>query len=94
MIIKPILTEKALIAQNSGRYYFEVTASATKNQIKNEFISLFSVKPLKINVLNKKGKIKTDWKTRKPVKKSDLKKAIVTIKKGEKIELLSLKDKK
>lgn len=94
MIIKPVLTEKALIAQGQSRYYFLVDTKATKSQIKTEFQSLFSIKPLRVNIFKTKGKIKTNWKNKKPIKKPDLKKAIVTIKKGEKIELLSLKDKK
>ncbi len=92
-ILKPIITEKALIDQEKGRYHFSVDKSATKNQIKSAFISIFSQNPVKINILNKKGKIKTDWRRRQTITKVSYKKAVITLAKGQKIESLTLKKK-
>jgi large subunit ribosomal protein L23 len=93
IIIKPIVTEKTLLGQESGRYYFYVRVNATKGQIKTAFEQIFGIKPLNINTLKLKGKNKTDWKKRLPIKKSDRKKAIITVPKGKKIDLLTVKTK-
>lgn len=95
MIIKrPLVTEKAITAQSKGKYAFVVDSKANKNQISACFTALFGIKPLKVNLFTTKGKIKTNWKTRAPIKRSDLKKAIVTIKADQKIDLLTLKNEK
>jgi large subunit ribosomal protein L23 len=90
IILKPIITEKALVEQSQGKYAFWVSLRASKNQIAEAFESVFGVKPLTINTVVIKGKVKTDWKKRKPINKPDQKKAIVTVAKDQKIELLSL----
>jgi ribosomal protein L23 len=54
---------------------------------------MFNLKPLRVNVINLKGKTKTNWKTRQPVVKSNRKKAIITVDKKQKIDLLTLKNK-
>ncbi len=95
MIIKrPLVTEKAIAAQSIGKYYFVVDKKANKNQVATEFKSLFGITPLKVNLFIIKGKVKTNWKTRSPIIHSDRKKAIVTIKKDQKIDLLTLKNEK
>lgn len=90
IIIAPIVTEKSLINQEKGIYSFWVNVAANKNQIASAFQSVFGVKPLSVNTSNLKGKIKTDWKNRTPIKKSDRKKAIITLEKDQKIELLNI----
>lgn len=95
MIIKrPLVTEKAITAQNMGKYAFVVDAKATKGQIASEFESFFGFKALKVNLYTLKGKIKSNWKTRTPITKPNIKKAIITIKKDQKIDLLTLKNEK
>lgn len=95
MIIKrPLVTEKAITAQNMGKYAFVVDAKATKGQIASEFQSLFGFKALAVNLFTVKGKVKSNWKTRTPVIKPDTKKAIITVKKDQKIDLLTLKNEK
>ena len=95
MIIKrPIVTEKAILAQNKGKYAFIVDFGATKDQVKSHFQSLFGVKAIVVNMYVSKGKVKTNWKTRAPIFKPNTKKAIVTIKPDQKIDLLTLKNDK
>lgn len=95
MIIKrPLVTEKAIAAQSIGKYSFFVDKKATKNQVAAEFKLLFGINPLKVNLFIVKGKVKTNWKTRNPIIHSDRKKAIITIKKDQKIDLLTLKNEK
>jgi len=93
IILKPVFTEKTLIEQEKGKYTFSVKRNATKGQIGYAFETVFGIKPLNINTVIHKGKTKTDWKKRLPIKKSDVKKAIVTVDKNSKIELLNINTK-
>jgi large subunit ribosomal protein L23 len=90
IILKPIITEKALIMQSQGKYTFSVGLKANKYQIEKAFEEVFGAKPLCVNTRVLKGKLKTDWKTRKPIEKSDRKIAIISVAKDKKIELLNL----
>jgi len=92
IILRPVVTEKSVAAQDRGLYSFWVSVSARKPQISQAFESIFKIKPLKINLLNLKGKTKTDWKKRLPIHRPDRKKAIITVKRDQKIEILSLKN--
>jgi ribosomal protein L23 len=94
LIKRPIVTEKGILSQAKSKYVFLVDNRATKSQITSEFFKLFGVKPLAVNTVTTKGNLKTDWKTRKTSKTSDLKKAIVTIKKDQKIDVLTIKNEK
>ncbi len=94
IILKPIITEKILSVQQAlDKYAFWVSPKATKNQIEATFKSVFGIAPLAVNTIILKGKTKTNWKTRQPIEKSNRKKAIITVAKGTKIELLKLNTK-
>lgn len=94
IVLKPIVTEKSLmIQQTQDKYSFWVPAVATKNQIKSSFKVVFGISPISINTITLKGKTKTNWKTRKPIVKSDRKKVFIGVPKGTKIELLKLNTK-
>ena len=93
IVLKPVFTEKTLLQQESGKYTFWVKRKSTKGQIKDSFEAVFGTKVLDINTILVKGKTKTDWKKRLPIKKSDLKKAVITVDKSKKIELLKLNTK-
>lgn len=82
------LTEKSN-AQSAefGQYTFEVFPSATKAAIAAAVSSTFKVTVKRVNVLNYLGK-NTRARNGRPGKKSDYKKAIVTLKAGDKIELV------
>ncbi len=84
------VTEKAAALQgNSNKYTFEVAADARATEIKTEVEKIFKVKVAKINTLNAKGKVKTSRMSKaKPGIKGKMKKAIVTLKAGEAIELV------
>ncbi len=79
--------------QEQGKYSFWVGIKANKNQIAQAFEALFGFKPLLVNTLKVKGKSKTDWKKRLPIKKIDRKKALITISKDKKIDLLKINTK-
>lgn len=92
-IFGPVITEKTLAQQSLGYYTLWVDPKATKNQIASAFLNAYNTKPIRINIINLKGKTKTDWKKRTPIHKPNRKKAIVFIGKDKKIESLGLKQK-
>ena len=76
IVLKPVFTEKTLVQQEAGKYAFWVKREATKNQILASFETVFGIKPLNINTVLVKGKMKTNYKTRLQSQKQTLKKAI------------------
>jgi len=57
ILIGPRITEKAAIASENGVYVFNVATDATKNEIKKEIKRIYKVDPVKVNVVNSKGKL-------------------------------------
>ena len=88
LIKKPIITEKATIANEHGQVTFAVASSATKPQIKAAVEMLFNVKVTAVNTIVQKGKAKT-FKGR-PGRRSDMKKAMVTLAEGQNIDLMGV----
>lgn len=84
ILIKPIITEKAMNLSASGKYVFEVAPKTNKTEIKKAIKLLYKVNPIKVNIIKVKGKKVQYGKARGRTK--NWKKAIVTLKKGEKIE--------
>lgn len=89
VIIAPLITEKSMIGTAVAQYAFEVHHRATKTQIRHAIEEIFKVNVLKVNTVNVGGKRKNFARkaTRTSGKQSDWKKAIVTLKAGQKIEL-------
>ena len=84
-IIAPHITEKATNMSEQNKIVFKVPLKANKNNLKKNIEKIFKVNVTKINIINKKSKIKI---TRgRKVKVAGFKKAIVTIKKGQNIDL-------
>jgi len=84
-IRQPIITEKATILSEQNKTVFKVHSGATKISIKKNIEKLFKVTVVKVNVLNQKSKKKI--KQGKLSIKPGYKKAIVTLKKGQSIDL-------
>lgn len=85
MIRRPIITEKATLASESGAVVFEVAMDATKPEIKKAIEALFNVKVKAINTTITKGKVK---KFRgRPGTRRDVKKAYVTLVEGNTIDV-------
>lgn len=85
VIVAPHITEKATLLSEHNAVVFKVTGSSTKPQIKAAVEALFDVKVTNVNTLVQKGKTKR-WKG-KPYKRSDVKKAIVTLAEGQSIDV-------
>jgi large subunit ribosomal protein L23 len=81
------LSEKTNMLSSIGRYVFVVDKSANKIEIKKAVESVYDVHVTGVNILNTKGKFRTYGKT--SGRTSDWKKAVVTLKEGEKISGLS-----
>ncbi len=87
-VLKTIrLTEKSNKQSSEfGQYTFEVFADATKQHIRSAVEATFKVTVTRVNTVNVKGKPKRGRDGR-PTTRADYKKAIVTLKQGDKIEL-------
>lgn len=83
---RPLITEKNTSLQAGGKYAFEVAGSATKFQIKQAVEKAFKVKVTAVNIMNVPGK-KRRMGRREIETSRPWKKALVTLKPGEKIEL-------
>jgi large subunit ribosomal protein L23 len=85
--VKPIVSEKSYtLANASNKYTFEVGLDVNKIEIKKVVEDKYKVKVEGVNIVIRPGKLKRDWKTNKKNRKSDIRKAIVTLKKGDKID--------
>lgn len=88
VIIKPLVTEKSMADVNKNKYSFVVTKDATKTAIKAAIKQMFNVTAIGVATIVVKGKSHRVGMRRMEVKKPEYKKAIVTLKKGDKIALL------
>jgi len=84
-IISPNITEKSTSLSEFNKIVFKVNNHASKNSIKKSIEKIFKVNVIKVNTINIKGKTKL-VKNKKSFK-SGYKKAIVTLKKGQSIDL-------
>ena len=85
VIVSPVITEKATNLSELNKVVFRVAPDATKPQIKEAVERLFDVKVLAVNTLVTKGKEKI-FRGRKG-RRSDVKKAIVTLAEGQSIDV-------
>lgn len=87
LIKKPIITEKATMASETGAVVFQVAMDATKPQIKEAVEAVFGVKVKAVNTVVSKGKVKR-FRGR-PGERSDKKKAYVILEEGNSIDVAS-----
>lgn len=85
LVLKPRISEKAIALAEKGVYVFEVPSSANKIEIAKAVKTVFNVDATDVNILIHKGKVK---RFRRAVgREKDMKKAMVTLKKGQSIDL-------
>lgn len=84
VILYPLLTEKSNLMTESAQYFFAVARDASKPEIKKAIEHLFNVKVKAVNTLIKKGKRRVF--RGKPGMQSDMKKAMVCLEAGQKID--------
>ena len=85
VILSPAITEKATIASDHNQYVFHVRPEATKPQIKAAIEKLFDVKVKSVNTHLRKGKIKAFKGA--VGQQSDVKRAVVTLEEGHRIDV-------
>ena len=84
-IISPIVTEKSTNLSEQNKIVFKIPNGANKKNLKNNIEKIFKVNVIKVNIINKQNRTKL---TRgRKVKVSGYKKAIITLKKGQSIDL-------
>ncbi len=94
IIIAPIITEQSMADAQRGKFTFKVEKDADKNFIKKAVEKKFAVHVVGVTTQIRKGQKKRFGPKREEVKMGVWKKAIVTVKKGEKIDLFDLGEQK
>ena len=84
-ILSPLVTEKSTNLSEQNKIVFKVPSKATKENLKKNIEKIFKVNVTKVNIINKKSRIK--FTRGRKVKVSGFKKAIITLKKGQSIDL-------
>ncbi len=87
VVLAPHITEKSTMVSEYNAVVFKVANDASKPEIKAAVEALFNVSVTKVNTILTKGKTKK-WKGQ-PYKRSDSKKAIVTLAEGQSIDITS-----
>lgn len=85
ILLRPLVTEKAAIAQSKGTYTFAVARTATKGQIQRALKLVYGVNSSAVRIVNVEGKRVAAGRRRG--KRSDWKKAMVTLPKGQTIKI-------
>ena len=86
VIIRPMITEKSTLLQESGKYVFRVAPKANKVEVKQAIQRSFGVKVVDVNITKIHGKAKR-YGTRVK-KRPDVKKAVVTLRPGDRIQIV------
>ena len=84
-IVSPVLTEKSTKLSEQNKIVFRVPFSANKKTLKKNIEKIFKVNVTKINIINKQNRTKVA--KGKKIKVQGYKKAIITLKKGQSIDL-------
>ena len=84
-ILSPVVTEKSTNLSELNKIVFKVPEGANKKNLKKNIEKIFKVNVTKINIINKRNRIK--FTRGRKVKVSGFKKAIITLKKGQSIDL-------
>ena len=85
ILVKPLITEKVTDMGMHNKYAFEVTLNTNKQEVKKAIQEVYGVSPISVNILNMKGKKVRFGRVTGKTKK--WKKAIITLKKEDKIEV-------
>tara|TARA_B100000963_G_scaffold122607_1_gene106949 strand:+ start:164 stop:457 length:294 start_codon:yes stop_codon:yes gene_type:complete len=84
-ILSPIVTEKSTNLSEQNKIVFKIPTKANKKNVKKSIEKIFKVNVTKINIINKQNR--TKFTRGRKIKVSGYKKAIITLKKGQSIDL-------
>lgn len=90
ILLKPIITEKSMNGVASGKYVFQVNPNVNKIEILKAVKDIYKVEPIKVNLINIKSITKM-FQGKHPGRTKSWKKAIITLKKGQKINEFNVK---
>jgi large subunit ribosomal protein L23 len=90
ILIAPVVSEKSYGLLEDNVYTFTVHPNASKPEIKQAVESIFEVSVLKVNTMNRKGKRKRNRRNGTFGKRSDTKRAMVTLAEGDEIDLFEV----
>ncbi|MBI5044925.1 MAG: 50S ribosomal protein L23 [Candidatus Levybacteria bacterium] len=90
VILSPIITERSMALVKQGKFSFAVSSHADKEAIKQAVNSTFNVDVVSVLTSIQKGKTKRVGKRRAEKKLTSAKKAVVTVKEGQKIDIFDL----
>ncbi|MBI3984462.1 MAG: 50S ribosomal protein L23 [Candidatus Levybacteria bacterium] len=93
ILIAPLITEKSMADANNGKFTFKVARQASKTDIRREVEKRFKVNVVKISTITIKGRSVRAGVKRIEIKKASFKKAIVKLKKDQKIGLFETQSK-
>lgn len=86
VLVKPLITEKSTLLQEEGKYVFHVAPKANKVQVREAVQKSFGVVVVDVNICRVRGKLKRYGP--KLSRTPDVKKAIVTLRPGDRIQLI------
>ena len=87
VIEKPLMTEKSTVVQDiRNQFTFKVRRDANKSEIRKAVETLFEVKVEQVRILNMPGKFRRRFG--RPARTADWKKAMVTLREGDRIEIV------
>ena len=86
VLLRPTITEKSTLLQEAGQYTFEIAPKANKTLVKQAVEQNFNVTVLSVNITMNRGKKKRYGPRFK--KRPDVKKAVVTLRQGDRINLI------
>ena len=86
VLVKPLITEKSTLLQDSGKYVFQVALKANKIMVKEAVERAFGVKVVSVNICWNRGKVKRfgPRMSRTP----NIRKAVVTLRAGDRIQII------
>lgn len=87
LLSRPRITEKSYALNAENKYVFEVTKTSTKKSVKRAVEEVYGVNVLDVNMVRLPAKKRVSGRNRTPGVKGSIKKAIVTVVKGQTIEL-------
>lgn len=89
IILAPVVSEKSYqLIEDNNTYTFEVDPRASKGQIRDAVEQVFGVKVLRVNTMNRQGKLKRYG--RKVGRRKNVKRAVVTLAEGDSIDLFGI----
>ncbi len=89
-IKRPVITEKTLLLASRGWYTFAADAAASKYDIATEISRMYKVNVVAVRTITMHGKVRRVGRKAIPTAKADWKKAMVTLKKGQKIDAFEI----